>query len=340
MSQHQQSDIGTDLDSIDNRSELVFLYDAVDTNPNGNPLTEENRPRIDDYTGEALVTDVRLKRVVRDYLDRQGEPILIKASGDDGRDDKDDRYAVLKEKMEPLLDENGPNMTEEEAFLAVATDVRLFGETMTFDAPITTSYTGPVQFNFGRSMHAVNESSHGKTSVVAASSDEDDRSQGGNMFTDYRIDYALIRFHGVVNEHNAAETHLDTDDIELLEDGLWYGTRNETNTASKQGHEPRLLVRVEYATDDYHIGDLHRAFTLEPDGKDERAMRDISDGVVNATEFIALLTDHASDITSVSIRASRRLRVRVGDDADGGVVDLEQALHDALDPARVDLTTE
>lgn len=330
----------TDTESIDNRSEIVFLYDAADTNPNGNPLTEENRPRIDDYTGEARVTDVRLKRVVRDYLDRRGETILIKASGDEGRDDKDDRYAVLMEEIEPLMAEDGPNMTEEEAFLAVATDVRMFGEAMTFDSPIDGSFTGPVQFNFGRSMHAVNETSHGKTSVVAASSDEDDRTEGGNMFTEYRIDYGLIRFHGVINEHNASETHLDDADIEMLTDGLWHGTRNETNTSSKQGHEPRLLVRVEYDTDDYHIGDLHRSFTFEPDGMDERAMRDISDGVLDATEFIDLLNAHTDDIDSVDIRASRRLRVHVDDIEDGGPFDLEQAMHEALDSDSVAFNVE
>lgn len=330
----------TDLNSIDNRSEIVFLYDAADTNPNGNPLTEENRPRIDDYTGQALVTDVRLKRVVRDYLDRMGESILIKASGDTGRDDKDDRYAVLMEEMEPLMDEDGPGMSEEEAFLAVATDVRMFGEAMTFESPIDKSYTGPVQFNFGRSMHSVNESSHGKTSVVAANSEEGDRSEGGNMFTDYRIDYALMRFHGVINEHNAGETYLDSDDVELLEDGLWHGTRNETNSASKQGHEPRLLVRAEYDTDDYHIGDLHQSFEMIPDGMDERAMRDIADGLVDATGFIDLLNSHADDIESAHVRASRRLRVRLNDVEDGGAFDLEQAMHDALGADNVEFNVE
>ena len=330
----------TATDSISNRSEVVFLYDVVDANPNGNPMTEENRPRIDDYTGEVRVTDVRLKRVVRDYLDRRGETILIKASGEEGRDDKDDRYAVLMEEMEPLMDEDGPDMSEEEAFLAVASDVRMFGEAMTFDSPISHSFTGPVQFNFGRSMHAVNESSHGKTSVVAASSDEDDRAEGGNMFTDYRIDYGLIRFHGVINEHNASDTHLSDEDVELLSDGLWNGTRYETNTASKKGHEPRLLVRVEYATDDYHVGDLHRSFTFEPDGMDERAMRDISDGVLDATEFVGLLEDHADDIASVDVRASRRLRIAVGDVDDGGPFDLEQAMHTPLDPESVAFSVE
>jgi len=45
-----------------NRSEIVFAYDAVDANPNGNPLSGANRPRIDPQTDQAIVTDVRLKR--------------------------------------------------------------------------------------------------------------------------------------------------------------------------------------------------------------------------------------------------------------------------------------
>jgi CRISPR-associated protein Csh2 len=346
MSSETPTTTGTDAssptdpdDSIDNRSELVFLYDAVDTNPNGDPLTEENRPRVDDYTGEGIVSDVRLKRVVRDALDRRGETILIKASGETGRDDKDDRYAAIKEEMRPLMEEDGPNMTEEEAFLATATDVRLFGESMTFDSPISGSYTGPVQFNFGRTMHAVNETSHGKTSVVAADSEEGDRTEGGNMFTEYRLDYALVRFHGVINEHNAAETGLSEEDVELLEDGLWHGTRNETNTASKQGHEPRLLVRVEYAEDDWHIGDLHRSFAAEPDEMAERAMRDVTDAIVDANEFVSLLDAHGEKIEAVHVRASRRLRVRVGD-VDGGAFDLEQAMHDALGSERLSFTVE
>ena len=51
---------------LKNRSELVFLYDIRDANPNGDP--DENKPRIDEETGINIVTDVRLKRTIRDYL--------------------------------------------------------------------------------------------------------------------------------------------------------------------------------------------------------------------------------------------------------------------------------
>ena len=54
-----------------NRSELVFLYDAKDINPNGDPM-DENKPRIDEETGNNMVTDVRLKRTIRDYSETKG----------------------------------------------------------------------------------------------------------------------------------------------------------------------------------------------------------------------------------------------------------------------------
>jgi len=52
---------------VKNRSEIVFFYDIKDANPNGDPL-DENKPRIDEETGINIVTDVRLKRTIRDYL--------------------------------------------------------------------------------------------------------------------------------------------------------------------------------------------------------------------------------------------------------------------------------
>ena len=319
-------------DTIENRSEIVFLYDAVDTNPNGDPLTEENRPRVDDYTGEAIVTDVRLKRVIRDYIDAQGETILVKASGEGQRDDKGDRYETIYDEMEALLDDE---TDEESAFLSVATDVRLFGDSMAFDeSPIDGSYTGPVQFNFGRSMHPVHEVSHGKTSVLSASSEEQQAGKvGGNMYTDHRLAYALMRFHGVVNENAAEDTGLSEEDVALLEDGLWYGTRELTNTSSKRGHEPRLLLRVEYGEDDYHIGDLHHSLSLHTGG-DPKAMRDISDAVIKVDDLLDLLGKHDDGVETIHVRVSRRLRVNANG-SNGGPALLEEALTDVLGAERV-----
>lgn len=294
---------------VSNRSEIVYLYDAVDANPNGDPLTEENRPRVDDYTEEAIVTDVRLKRYVRDYLDREGRTIFVKKSGSNQRDDKGDRYAYILESIESQLGDDYTDAELEEVFLDEVVDIRLFGDSMAFDeSPIDGSYTGPVQFNFGRSMHPVHETTHGKTSVLAA--DSEGGGAGGNMFSEHRLAYALLRFHGVIDEHAAADTRLTEDDVDLLEEALWQGLRSQTNTSSKRGHEPRLLLRVEYDQDAYHIGDLHRALELKPLVSDPKAMRDISDLVIVIDDLIDALASDIDTIDNVTMRASRRLQVQ------------------------------
>ena len=63
---------------IKNRHEILFIYDVTDANPNGDPL-DENKPRMDEETNTNIVTDVRLKRTIRDYLYKQRMPGLINA---------------------------------------------------------------------------------------------------------------------------------------------------------------------------------------------------------------------------------------------------------------------
>ncbi len=322
--------MSADNATIQNRSEIVFLYDAVDTNPNGDPLTEENRPRVDEYTEEAIVTDVRLKRVVRDYLDREGHSILVKASGSEKRDDKGDRYAEL---FEGIDEDDEEDVVD--TFLDRAVDVRLFGDSMAFDDAPTDSFTGPVQFNFGRSMHPVHEVTHGKTSVLAA--DSESGGAGGNMFSEHRIAYAMVRFHGVVDENGATDTNLSDDDLDLLEDGLWFGTRELTNTSSKRGHEPRLLLRVEYSDDEYHIGDLHRSIDLLPQTEGPKAMRDISHTLLDVDDLVDLLADHHDRIEHVYARTSRRLQVTANNEV-GGPERLKAALQSTLGDHAVTVT--
>lgn len=329
----------TSSNSVTNRQELIFLYDAVDANPNGNPLTEHNRPRRDPDTGQALVTATRLKRVVRDYLDDTGETIFIKASGDEmgGRHDKDSRYDILREKHDLSEDDD---LTPDE-FLNLATDVRLFGDAMAFDgSPIEGSYTGPVQFDIGRSMHRTRELTLGKTSVLNADDTASDSDgTGGNMFNEYRIAYALMRFHGVIDERSAADTNMTEADVYRLMDGLWEGTRSQTNTSSKRGHEPRLLLRVTFADGEGHIGDLHHELDLEPDTENARAMRDITDATIDISGLLTTLRNEQETIATVSGRLSRRIQITRGTER-SGPEECIAALEDAVGTDRVDIIVD
>jgi CRISPR-associated protein Csh2 len=106
------------MSEIKNRSEIIFMYDIKDANPNGDPL-DDNKPRIDEDTMTNLVTDVRLKRTIRDYLcDFKGQNIFIKETRheNDTLKTKEDRLDDLKIKTPEELIQN-------------CVDIRLFGAT-------------------------------------------------------------------------------------------------------------------------------------------------------------------------------------------------------------------
>jgi len=309
---------------VQNRSEIVFLYDAVDANPNGNPLSGANRPRIDPQTQQAIVTDVRLKRYLRDQLDDDGHGVYIRNVQEEGK--QYTREQLLEDRLKGInLDEYDPE-NEEDAkrlredvfgeFLQKSADVRYFGATMSVDTEdgyedlLPDHFTGPVQFSPGKSMHAVNENEEydSLTSVIAT---QEGKEQGGFDLDDHRIQYGLIRFHGVVDEHGAADTKLTSDDVRRLDTLCWRALKNQTVSRSKVGQEPRLYCRVEYAEESFHLGGLDKDLELDEDGSkptDElRNVRDLTlavDGLVDrlekASERIERVRVVASDVLDVS----------------------------------------
>ncbi|MCG3255117.1 MAG: type I CRISPR-associated protein Cas7, partial [Candidatus Heimdallarchaeota archaeon] len=104
---------------IQNRSELLFLYDIRDGNPNGDPM-DENKPRIDEETGINIVTDVRLKRTVRDYFkDYKALDIFI------CQEIKEDGTQRTRE--ERIDDLDIKTKEDEKKLLEQYIDLRLFG---------------------------------------------------------------------------------------------------------------------------------------------------------------------------------------------------------------------
>ena len=99
-------------DIIDKRSELLFCYDITDANPNGDPL-DANKPRIDEETGTNIVTDVRLKRTIRDYLydykgynGENGKDIFVREIVYDNEGHIQDAKLRAKDFIKPTLKEN------------------------------------------------------------------------------------------------------------------------------------------------------------------------------------------------------------------------------------------
>ncbi|MFO7794084.1 MAG: type I-B CRISPR-associated protein Cas7/Csh2 [Candidatus Nanohaloarchaea archaeon] len=282
-----------DDSQIQNRFEIIFLYDVEEGNPNGDPLNE-NRPRVDEQTGENIVTDVRLKRTVRDYLDSQDEGVFIKAS-----ENEDGTLLSRQEMVEKALDKDigdSDKIEIREELLNQFLDVRLFGATISVE-DYSFAMTGPVQFKMGRSMHEV-DTRYTQQSVSIPS--EEGKEQG--TFADrYDLPYSLINFYGIVNENAAEDTNLTRGDVSKLADGLWNGTKSLI-THSKMAHKPQALLIVEYSEDNYHIGGLDHLIEAESD-KEDTEIRRFDQIDLNYSDLREKLEEKADKVEKVYVQS-------------------------------------
>ena len=335
-------------DTVQNRSEIVFLYDAVDANPNGNPLSGADRPRIDPQTQQAIVTDVRLKRYLRDQLDDDGHGVYIRNVQEEGL--QYTREQLLEDRLKEVDPDDYDFDDQEEAerfrddifgtFLANSVDVRYFGATMATDADeyedyLPDHFTGPVQFSPGKTMHPVNENEEydSLTSVIAT---QEGKEQGGFDLDDHRIQYGLLRFHGLVDEHGAQDTKLTRSDVERLDTLCWRAIKNQTISRSKVGQEPRLYCRVEYTEESFHMGGLDKDLQLDKgESKPVDQLRNIRDLVVEIDDLVDRLVGASDQIEHVRIVASDPLEVSYRGTV-GGPDFLYETFEDTLGEESVD----
>jgi len=306
------------MNDVKNRSEIVFLYDVKDANPNGDPL-DENKPRIDEETGINIVTDVRLKRTIRDYLmNFKDQEIFVREKTDEKGNIQDAKLRA-KDFLNDVKDIESKGFNEEKNIITdkiveSCIDVRLFGATIPLDLSIkegsktksvtgSITLTGPVQFRMGRSLHKV-EMKHIKgTGAFASRADAKQKT----FREEDILPYSLICFYGIINENAAKHTKLTEEDVELLLDGLWNGTKNLISR-SKAGQMPRLLLKVNYKECNYHIGDLDKRIKLRSE-KNDVEIRDISDVVLDGSELIETLNRNKDKIESIDIRYDERVNV-------------------------------
>lgn len=295
-------------ESIKNRSEILFLYDVKDANPNGDPV-DENKPRIDEETGVNIVTDVRLKRTIRDYLhDYKKQEIFVL----EARDEKGN----LKTKEQRLQEfNNNPKEVIDKCI-----DIRLFGATTAVEDK-TMALTGPVQFKFGRSLHKVDMTYIKGTTVMPSGAEK----KQGTFTERYIVPYSLIVFYGIVNETAASQQliPLSEQDILLMLEAIWNGTKNLIS-GTKFGQMPRLLLQVVYKQGlNFYIGELDKLISISTDKADE-ALRDISEVKVEVGQLIEALKKHREKIEAIRFK----LDLRVSITQDNKDINLVDALQD------------
>ena len=209
------------MSELKNRIDFVYIFDVQDGNPNGDP-DAGNLPRIDAETSCGIVTDVCLKRKVRNYVQlskncTQGYDIFIKEK------------AVLN----TLIDASHENETVKAADAKSKTaaardvmcskyyDIRTFGAVMSMgkNAGLV---RGPIQFTFARSVDPIVPAEHSITRMAVATEKEAEKQNGDNrtMGRKATIPYGLYVCHGFVSASLAKQTGFSEEDFTLFIDAL------------------------------------------------------------------------------------------------------------------------
>ena len=258
------------MEAIKNRYDFVFLFDVKDGNPNGDP-DFDNMPRTDEETNHGLVTDVCIKRKIRNYVQlskgfespydifiREGNVLnsLI-------QEVKDEVIKKIKDEKEAI--ESGRAEMCKKYF-----DIRTFGAVMSTEdgknedennGDKTKSKSskkkikglgvvrGPVQLTFARSIDPVSAKSHTVTRccVTREKDAEDKNSTFGNKNT---VSYGLYRMHGFISATDAAKTGFSEDDKKLLFKAMINAFEND-HAAARGEMNPRALFVFKHES---HLG--------------------------------------------------------------------------------------
>lgn len=231
-----------------NRIDFVILFDAADANPNGDP-DAGNLPRIDPESGHGLVTDVCLKRKVRNYVS------MVKGNKSPHRiyfTDGSVLNQFHEEAWEHLGEKPSKQLPKDVAKARALTDFmcRNFFDIRTFGAVMSTDVNcgqvrGPIQLSFARSIDPVVTLEHAitRSSVTNERNLEKERTMG-RKFT---IPYGLYRAHGFVNPFLAEQTGFKEDDLELLWTALEGAFQFDQSAARPAGSmATRRLIRFEH----------------------------------------------------------------------------------------------
>lgn len=257
-------------ESIKNRHEFVLLFDVKNGNPNGDP-DAGNLPRIDPETGHGIVTDVCLKRKIRNYVEliKQGDaPFKIYVQ----------EKAILTERRLPayeaVADEKDKSKKIGRARKWMCKnffDVRTFGAVMSAKDNNCGQVRGPVQLSFSQSIDPIVSLEATITRMAVETKREADAQSGDNrtMGRKTYIPYGLYRTHGFVSAPLAQQTGFSNIDLELLWDSLKSMFDHDHSAARGEMATQKLFA----FRHDNQLGNApaHKLFDLVSVKKKERA---------------------------------------------------------------------
>ena len=226
---------------INNRYEFVMLYDVENGNPNGDP-DAGNMPRIDPETGHGIVTDVCLKRKIRNYAelvrgDKTGYRIHIK-EGKALNENNAEAYKTVGLTPGQTANANGVDKARQ-WMCANFFDVRTFGAVMTTEVN-SGQVRGPVQLAFAQSIDPIVPLEISITRMAVTN--EKDLEKERTMGRKYIVPYALYRVHGFISANLAAKTGFSDEDLHKLWQALQLMFEHDRSAARGEMAARKLIV--------------------------------------------------------------------------------------------------
>jgi len=214
------------MSTINNRYDFVFLFDCQDGNPNGDP-DSDNKPRQDPQSMHGLVSDVCLKRKIRDYVLYNKSTTGAVEPGFDifvlGGDALEKRQKLAYDNLGSEVEWKGEKTSKTDIEKAAQWmcghfyDVRTFGAVMSTKEFNCGQVRGPAQLTFARSRHPVLPTEQAITRVAYTKEEKRESSVGSTeMGSKYTIPYGLYIAHGFINPVFSEKTGFDEDDLQLL----------------------------------------------------------------------------------------------------------------------------
>lgn len=209
------------MSELKNRIDFVYIFDVQDGNPNGDP-DAGNLPRVDAETSLGIVTDVCLKRKVRNYVQvakelAPGYDIFIKEK------------AILNNAIDASYDDESVKVAADKDKSSAARIVmcRKYYDIRTFGAVMSTGKNagqvrGPIQFTFARSVDPIVSAEHSITRMAVATEKEAEKQGGDNrtMGRKATVPYGLYVCHGFISANLAKQTGFSEEDLDLFFEAL------------------------------------------------------------------------------------------------------------------------
>jgi CRISPR-associated protein Csd2 len=241
------------MSAITSRYDFVFLYDVKDGNPNGDP-DQANLPRSDAENQEGLVTDVCIKRKVRNYVMLKKNKSVTDNNyvPETGFDIFIRQGNILNNIIDTV---KGENTSERQGTLSSQYyDIRTFGAVLATGEKGAGTVRGPVQFTFSRSEDRIFQAEHSITRCAVTTKEEakaqEKRENASTFGRKATVPYALYCMHGFVSAVDARKTGFSEEDLELLWEALLNAFEHD-RSAARGEMNPRKLIVFKH---DSHLG--------------------------------------------------------------------------------------